>query len=346
MRQVDQLRQARAALAAQEGQAQQLFGALWQGEHSDWSALDGYIRWVTEFRGVCVANKLQEQALAVASRPRPDISVIENLRAETEEAERELTTLRSHVGWSSDYLAASPFAEIRQRIGEMLNGINLAPRWATFELSRAKVTKGLAAELLEPAMKGEAPFDDLAPSFRRAFLQQWLSDVVQRREPLRDFATPAHEKRVEEFRRLDEGVLLENRANLVRSLRERVQRQLQAPEALSGLPFLRTQLTRQRGLSPLRTTFQKSDAAIRAIKPVFMMSPLSVAQLLDGKQPAFDLVIFDEASQLPAEDAVGAIVRGKQLVVVGDPKQLPPTNFFSVMSGTTTAPVGEDSTLR
>lgn len=59
------------------------------------------------------------------------------------------------------------------------------------------------------------------------------------------------------------------------------------------------------------------------------MSPLSVAQYLDAGYAQFDLVIFDEASQIPVWDAVGAIARGKQLVVVGDPKQLPPTNFFN-----------------
>ena len=58
------------------------------------------------------------------------------------------------------------------------------------------------------------------------------------------------------------------------------------------------------------------------------MSPLTVAQLLYASNSIFDLVIFDEASQLPPEDAVGAIARGKQLVVVGDPKQLPPTNLY------------------
>jgi superfamily I DNA and/or RNA helicase len=85
-----------------------------------------------------------------------------------------------------------------------------------------------------------------------------------------------------------------------------------------------------------------AEPAIRAIKPCFMMSPLSVAQFLDGAAPSFDLVIFDEASQLPAEDAVDATIRGKQLVVVDDPKQLPPTKFFSVMSGQVTAPLGEE----
>ena len=99
------------------------------------------------------------------------------------------------------------------------------------------------------------------------------------------------------------------------------------------MPILRRELVRQRGLSPLRQTMHHAGAAIRAIKPCFMMSPLSVAQFLDGGTPSFDLVIFDEASQLPTEDALGAIVRGKQLIVVGDPKQLPPSNFFTVMSG-------------
>src|SRR5262245_24173603 len=88
-------------------------------------------------------------------------------------------------------------------------------------------------------------------------------------------------------------------------------------------------MAKQRNLSPLRRTLRDAEPAIRAIKPCFLMSPLTVAQYVRGGKPAFDLVIFDEASQLPPEDAVGAIVRGTQLAVVGDPKQLPPTSFFS-----------------
>jgi very-short-patch-repair endonuclease len=65
------------------------------------------------------------------------------------------------------------------------------------------------------------------------------------------------------------------------------------------------------------------------LKPCMLMSPLSVAQYLDPAHAQFDVVVFDEASQIPVWDAVGAIARGKQLVCVGDPKQLPPTNFFN-----------------
>src|SRR6185437_6904270 len=64
------------------------------------------------------------------------------------------------------------------------------------------------------------------------------------------------------------------------------------------------------------------------IKPCFMMSPISVAQYLAPGTMEFDLVIFDEASQVEPADAFGAIARGRQVVLVGDEKQLPPTNFF------------------
>jgi very-short-patch-repair endonuclease len=107
------------------------------------------------------------------------------------------------------------------------------------------------------------------------------------------------------------------------------------------LPFIQREMAKQRNIAPLRKTLQHAEATVRAIKPCFLMSPLTVAQYLGGKAPSFDLVIFDEASQLPSEDAVGAIARGHQLVVVGDPKQLPPTNFFSI-SGTANAPLGDD----
>lgn len=342
MRRVDALRLERARLKSEDEHARALFGALWQGESSDWDALDSYIRWVVEFRGVCVANGLKEQALVVAARPRPDVSVIARLRDETERAAQEMSALRMHIGWAQDYLAAAPFAEIAQRLEELYRNLHLAPRWAVFEQARARVAESFAVELLEAALRGETPFADLALAFRRVFFSRWLSEAVGKREPLRQFSTLTHEQRIAEFKKLDEGVLLENRVDLVRRLRDRVQAQLRTPEAAEAMPFLRRQLTLQRGLSPLRTTFQRALTAIRAIKPVFLMSPLTVAQLLDGKAPNFDLVIFDEASQLPAEDAAGAVARGQQLVVVGDPKQLPPTNFFSVMSGTSNAPRGED----
>lgn len=78
----------------------------------------------------------------------------------------------------------------------------------------------------------------------------------------------------------------------------------------------------------VRSLLQRAGEAIQALKPCFMMSPMSVAQYLAPGRFDFDVVIMDEASQIRPEDALGAVARGKSLVVVGDPKQLPPTAFF------------------
>jgi len=79
---------------------------------------------------------------------------------------------------------------------------------------------------------------------------------------------------------------------------------------------------------PIRQLLRRSGRALVALKPCFMMGPMSVAQYLAPGEISFDLVVMDEASQIKPQDALGAIARGGQLVVVGDPKQLPPTSFF------------------
>ena len=83
---------------------------------------------------------------------------------------------------------------------------------------------------------------------------------------------------------------------------------------------------------PIRKILKNAGRAVQELKPCFMMGPQAVAQFLAPGSMEFDIIVMDEASQLKPEEAIGAIARGKQLVVVGDPKQLPPTTFFSRMT--------------
>ena len=109
---------------------------------------------------------------------------------------------------------------------------------------------------------------------------------------------------------------------------------------VSGLPYpnsfgaqmdiLNHEFKKNKRHMPIRELIEKTSDAIQSIKPVMMMSPPSVAKFLPRCQGQFDVVIFDEASQLRASEAIGAIARGKQVIVVGDDKQLPPSNFFKL----------------
>lgn len=97
----------------------------------------------------------------------------------------------------------------------------------------------------------------------------------------------------------------------------------------SELGLLRRELQKKARHVPVRQLMQRLPSLLPRLKPCLLMSPLSVAQYLDAGHSQFDVVVFDEASQIPVWDSIGAIARGQQLVVVGDTKQLPPTSFFS-----------------
>jgi hypothetical protein len=103
----------------------------------------------------------------------------------------------------------------------------------------------------------------------------------------------------------------------------------QVPQgALGEMKIVRGEIGKKRAHMALRRLFEQAPAALQRIKPVLLMSPISVAQYLTPGLLSFDLLVIDEASQVRPEDALGAIARARQIVVVGDQKQLPPSSFF------------------
>src|SRR5262249_28597455 len=100
----------------------------------------------------------------------------------------------------------------------------------------------------------------------------------------------------------------------------------------TDMALIMNEINKQKRHIPIRQLMRRAGNALAPLKPCFMMGPLSVAQYLAHGQLKFDLVVMDEASQLKPEDAIGALTRGGQVVIVGDPKQLPPTNFFQRVS--------------
>lgn len=108
---------------------------------------------------------------------------------------------------------------------------------------------------------------------------------------------------------------------------------------------LSNEIAKQKRHIPIRQLINRAGKALIALKPCFMMGPLSAAQYLEAGKHKFDLVVMDEASQLKPEEALGAVARGNQLIVVGDPKQLPPTSFFDKMTTDGTGNPDEDSAV-
>ena len=129
------------------------------------------------------------------------------------------------------------------------------------------------------------------------------------------------------------GEVCDNFANLtINELVAELSAKVPAPgtsAASSEIGILQKAIKSNGRMMSIRKLFDSIPNLLRRMCPVMLMSPISVAQYIDPKYPKFDLVIFDEASQLPTSEAVGAIARGENVIVVGDPRQLPPTSFFS-----------------
>ena len=145
------------------------------------------------------------------------------------------------------------------------------------------------------------------------------------------FLGETHQKRVDEFGELDRQVIGENRERLRQKLASQIPVIPDSPQ--NGTPefTLKRQFLRNRNHKSIRRLLDEAGRLIIDMRPCVMMSPLSIAQYLKPGTLQFDVAIFDEASQVKPADALGAIIRSNQLIVIGDSKQLPPTSFFDHM---------------
>ena len=157
----------------------------------------------------------------------------------------------------------------------------------------------------------------------------WLAPcLIDDREKLRQFKASEHNQKLEEFRQLDAEVAKTTSAYIAATVAKSTP-DIRSKEHTPHFGTLARELQKKTRHKPIRALFEDMGERLLELTPCLMMSPLSVAQFLPSSFSAFDLVVFDEASQITTWDSVGAIARGKNVIVVGDPKQMPPTNFFS-----------------
>lgn len=328
LEEVARLQQMHQALHGREWEARSLFGGWWRGADTPIPALQAYIQWVIEFRRLASTMTLGAAAYEVASRGGADVSAAAELVQLADRIRQLLDACRQRLQLPDGYFEGQSITAIRARIAELAQHPSGAPAWGAFQAAMQATMTSVAAPLARRAWAGELAFSALARVFARSFWSRWLTDVVDREPALASFQGLVHEERVAEFRELDRQVFGENRNRLVGSLRARLQARLREPEIDREMAALRPEMRKQSRHKPLRRTLLAAGAAARAIHPCWLMSPLSVSQFTPAQKAQFDLVVFDEASQMRPEDAVAAISRGQQLIVVGDPKQLPPTDFF------------------
>ena len=201
--------------------------------------------------------------------------------------------------------------------------------WSQYLQAKEDCKDNIASIFINTIEKRQIKIDEVKPLVLGNFADSLLNRLFIDNPELNAFVGELHENRIKEFKDLDKKILKLNQKRIFNKLNQKIPKiygQADNEEAR----ILAGEFTRKSGHLPVRKLIEKAGGVIKQIKPIFMMSPLSIAQYLDPTNPKlqFDVVIFDEASQVKPEDALGAFMRGKTAVVMGDTQQLPPTSFF------------------
>lgn len=220
-----------------------------------------------------------------------------------------------------------PLNELTQRCEAVVRSENRLHSWCAWRKVREQSLMLGLAPLVAGIENGTVIQGAVRHAFETSYSRWWLNAVVDEETVIRTFVSAEHEKRIGDFRALDDRFTELTRAWVRAGLCAELPMQDSVTKS-SEWGILRHEMNKKKRHMPLRELMGRIPSALTKLTPCLLMSPLSIAQYLAAEATTFDVVVFDEASQIPVWDAVGAIARGKQVVMVGDPKQLPPTNFF------------------
>ncbi|MDA7918230.1 DUF4011 domain-containing protein [Mariniblastus sp.] len=223
------------------------------------------------------------------------------------------------------------FDELNSTIQELIDDSVGLEAWAGFCRARKRCAALKLEKFVDGVVNEGLSKDSVASTYQLTVLENAVSNKFDLEQCLSDFTRHSIEVRRDNLKSRDRTILKLNR--------DLIAHKASLPQPPAGnsrgrvaekteMGLVLHEIGKQTRHVQIRSLLQRAGQSVKTLKPCFMMSPLSVSQFLDPDSFEFDVVIMDEASQIKPEDALGAVLRAKQLVVVGDPKQLPPTSFF------------------
>jgi hypothetical protein len=320
-----------------EEECSSLLGQHFRGENTDWDKLRNSIKWTKLYYEKY--GRPASPALVKLLCGGPDELIGLKTRVDgVEEAALRFEAAVASIGSLFDLRLLAQgrsvheisFDELTAWAQAHLDSVALFQEWTEIARVRREAAERGMADLLTLSAQGQLPATEVWSGVRKRYFTLWHDLLLSRDRRLRDFDREGQERAIAHFAALDRQHIEQapSRARALLDVKRRALCDVSSPEQGSGLWVLRHEVSRKRKLRPLRELFSQAMGPIQTLKPCLLMSPLSVSTYLDPAKARFDLVIFDEASQVRPEDAIGPIMRGHQVIVVGDSKQLPPTDFF------------------
>ena len=222
---------------------------------------------------------------------------------------------------------ALPLATLQTKYSACLANIDGLEAWRTFQINLRKMKEMGLRDFVDYAIENNIPSAKITSAYCKAFYRQWADWILHQSPTLMGLPRVAHDEAVQSFKEKD-TLHFEINKSKIREVISEKRPELSMVAQGSAISVLLREAEKKRNKKSIRDLLSEIGELALTLKPCFLMSPLSVSTYLSASAQ-FDVVVFDEASQIFPQDAVGAIYRGKQLIVVGDSKQMPPSNFFT-----------------
>ena len=198
--------------------------------------------------------------------------------------------------------------------------------WCQFAKALHRLDELGIREFVDLAIGKNVEGKNILPAYKKVFYTQWADAILHESDVLASMSRIPHDDTVNLFKTKDTLVFEINKAK-IKSRLSAERPNLDMVAQGSAISILVREGEKKRKQKSVRNLLESITELVQTLKPCFLMSPLSVSTFL-SPNTKFDVVVFDEASQIFPQDAIGAVYRGQQLIVVGDSKQMPPTNFF------------------
>ncbi|MEU9773164.1 DUF3320 domain-containing protein [Streptomyces sp. NPDC047968] len=305
----------------------ELLGELYQGAATGKAAVLDALDWAREVRRTAHGGHgapLSAPAARVMLEAPADTSVADR----HEDWQRQRDHLVAHFDVQRGRLLHRELRESLPAAALCLSRLDDDPfgpeAWTTRSEALGRLRRyGLEGLPTQLAQRGVSA-DGFPASVERAVLTAWIERRLGTDTRLRPLRAADRDQLVERFRDADRALVEAAHAEVIAACNARRPRRT----GIGPAAELRRQSQLKRRHKPVRRLLDETRDVVRLLKPCFMMSPLTVSQFLPPDF-RFDVVIFDEASQVLPQDAVNSVYRGSALIVAGDQRQLPPTSFFS-----------------
>lgn len=312
----------------------ELPGALWQGAATNWEQLGAATEWVERYREGLRQTRQPNAWFELAQSEflpwQADADLvrdyIEAVQALDEAWTAACDAVRIDAEWD-ERDERSWLEQLQNHVERWLAGFEYYREWSLYLKARQPLLDAGFGSLVNALEHDELTAEVLVHTAEKSMLKWWVERTIASDAQLVAFSGMTHERQIERFCALDTELKQLARDEILARLKDRLPKLQGVARGSEGAVLLREMQKRSR-LMPIREVFARIPTLLPRLAPCMLMSPMSVAQYLDDDPIDFDLVIFDEASQIPPWSALGSISRAKQCIVVGDSKQLPPTSFF------------------